>query len=48
MACEEPIATQETSFLKALESADRYAIEQGELVIHSSALAEPLRFARKE
>lgn len=48
MACAEPTAAQEAKFLKALESAERYAIERDELVIHSTALAEPLRFARKE
>ena len=46
MACEEPIATQEANYLKALESAERFAIEGDALVIHSTALPEPLRCAR--
>ncbi len=46
MACAEPLSSQETKYLKALESAERFAIEGGGLVIHSSALPEPLRFAR--
>jgi heat shock protein HslJ len=46
MACEEPLATQETKYFKALESAEHFAIEGDRLVIHSSGLAEPLRFAR--
>jgi heat shock protein HslJ len=46
MACAEPLAAQEAKYLKALESAERFAIEGDGLVIHSSDLAEPLRFAR--
>ena len=46
MACAEPLATQEAKYLKALESAERFAIEGDGLVIHSSGLAEPLRFTR--
>ena len=48
MACADPLATQEAKYLKALESAERFAIEGDELVIHSSALAEPLRFSAHE
>ena len=47
MACEEPIATQEANYLKALESAERFAIEGDGLVIYSSTLVEPLRFTRE-
>jgi putative lipoprotein len=46
MACAEPLASQESKYLKALESAERFAIEGDELVIHSSVLPQPLRFTR--
>ena len=46
MACAEPLATQEAKYLKALESAERFAIEGDALVIHSRDTAAPLRFAR--
>jgi heat shock protein HslJ len=46
MACAEPLSTQEAKYLKALESAERFAIEGDELLIHSSGLAEPLHFTR--
>jgi putative lipoprotein len=46
MACAEPLASQESKYLKALESAERFAIEGDGLVIHSSVLPEPLRFTR--
>ena len=46
MACAEPLSSQETKYFKALESAERFTIEGDSLVIHSSALVEPLRFTR--
>ena len=46
MACAEPLAAQEASYLKALESAERFAIDGDSLAIHSRELAEPLRFTR--
>lgn len=33
MACEEPIMTQETRFLTALQGAERYEVDQGQLTI---------------
>jgi heat shock protein HslJ len=46
MACEEPLAGQEAKYLKALESAERFAIEGDALVIHAQGMAAPLRFTR--
>jgi putative lipoprotein len=46
MACAEPLASQEATYLKALESAERFAIEGSALTIHSNVMAEPLRFTR--
>ncbi|BAU10933.1 hypothetical protein LEP3755_14250 [Leptolyngbya sp. NIES-3755] len=33
MACEEPIMSQETRFLTALQGAERYEVDQGQLTI---------------
>ena len=46
MACAEPLASQEAKYLKALEAAERFAIDGDALVIHAQGIAEPLRFAR--
>jgi heat shock protein HslJ len=46
MACAEPLASQEAKYLRALESAERFAIEGNALAIHSRDLPAPLRFTR--
>jgi heat shock protein HslJ len=47
MACpEEALANQEAKYLKALEGAERFAIEGTALEIHSRGMTEPLRFTR--
>jgi heat shock protein HslJ len=47
MACPEPLMDQETRFFRALESAERWTIDdQGMLVMHSAGADEPSRFAR--
>ncbi len=46
MACAEALANQEASYFKALEGAERFAIEGAALAIHSRGMAKPLRFSR--
>jgi heat shock protein HslJ len=47
MACMTPgVSDQEDLYLKALGAATRYALENGDLLIYSDAVAKPLRFAR--
>jgi putative lipoprotein len=46
MACPEALMDQETRFFQALQSAERWTIdEQGLLLIYSRDAAEPSRFA---
>lgn len=48
MAClEEARMDQETRYFKALEDADRYAIEGTTLTIHAAGMDQPLRFSRR-
>jgi heat shock protein HslJ len=44
MACEEPKQTVETTYLQALEAADAWSIDRGELVLSSNG-DETLRFS---
>ena len=44
MACEEPKMAAETAYLPALEAADSWAVEDGELIL-SSGGEETLRFS---
>jgi heat shock protein HslJ len=47
MACmNNGVSDQEDRYLKALGAATRYALENGDLLIYSDAVAKPLRFAR--
>jgi heat shock protein HslJ len=46
MACEEPIASQEAKYLKALEGAEHFVIEGDSLSIRSRELPAPLIFKR--
>jgi heat shock protein HslJ len=48
MACPEPLANQETNYLKALERAQSFVIEGTSLAIHSRDLSSPLLFSRVE
>lgn len=48
MAClNESIMQQETTYLRALEKADRYKVEGKTLWVYSASLAKPLRFTRE-
>jgi heat shock protein HslJ len=47
MACmDNGVSDQEDRYFKALGSATRYALENGDLLIYSDAAAKPLRFTR--
>jgi len=47
MACmSDGAGEQEDRYLKTLDAATRYALENGDLLIYSDAAAKPLRFAR--
>jgi heat shock protein HslJ len=48
MACAEPLANQETNYLKALERAESFVIEGTSLAIQSRDLPAPLLFSRVE
>ncbi len=46
MACPEAVSNQESKYLEALQSAERFTIDGSTLLIHSRGKEEPLRFAR--
>lgn len=46
-ACVPAVMDQETKYLKALESAERIALEGPYLLVFSKGLEKPLRFTRK-
>lgn len=46
MACVEAVAMQEGKYLKALEAAERFAIDGSILLIYSKGMDKPLRFTR--
>jgi putative lipoprotein len=48
MSCAEPLANQETNYLKALERAESFVIEGASLAIRSRDLPSPLLFSRIE
>ena len=48
MSCAEAVGTQETTYLKALQDAERFTLEGSLLLISSKGMDKPLRFARKE
>jgi putative lipoprotein len=46
MACVEALMNQEGKYLKALGSAERYALSGDQLLVYSKGLDQPLRFTR--
>ena len=46
MACAEAVAIQEGKYLKALEAAERFAIDGSVLLIYVKGMDKPLRFTR--
>jgi heat shock protein HslJ len=46
MACAEPVITQETRYLRALQAAERFAWKDPYLVIYCKGFEKPLRFTR--
>jgi putative lipoprotein len=44
MACAEAVMNQETRYLKALQGADRFALEGPYLLIYAKGIEKPLRF----
>ena len=48
MSCAEAVGTQETTYLKALQDAERFTLEGSLLLISSKGMGKPLRFIRKE
>jgi heat shock protein HslJ len=46
MACPEAISNQESKYLEALQSAERFTVDGSTLSIHSPGTKEPLRFER--
>ena len=47
MACAEAVMNQETRYFKALQDAERYALEGPYLLIYVKGTAQPLRFTRE-
>jgi heat shock protein HslJ len=46
MACPEPVMSQETKYLRALQGAERFAWKDPYLVIYCKGFEKPLRFTR--
>lgn len=46
MACPEAVMNQEAKYLKALQDAERYALDGPFLLIHARGMDRPLRFTR--
>jgi heat shock protein HslJ len=46
MACAEPVDNQETTYLKALQDAERFEISGDTLSIYAKDLEKPLRFKK--
>ena len=46
MACPEAVMAQESAYFKALQDAERYAIDGSSLLIYSRGTDKPLRFSR--
>ena len=47
MACAGPVGTQETTYFKALQQAERFAFDGPALLIYSMGMDQPLRFVRE-
>lgn len=45
--CRPPAIKQETRYLKALQSAERIALDGSALFIYSTGIAKPLRYSRR-
>ncbi len=48
MACDDAVNDQETKYIKALSSAQRYEIQDSFLLIYSAELEQPLKFVRAD
>jgi heat shock protein HslJ len=48
MACTPAVADQETKYLRALEGAERIALNGPHLFIYSKGVEKPLRYTRKQ
>jgi putative lipoprotein len=48
MSCEEAVNNQESKYLRALGSAERFVLEAQSLLIYCTGMERPLRFTRKE
>ena len=46
MACPEAVMSQESAYFKALQDAERYAVEGSSLLLYSRGMDKPLRFSR--
>ena len=46
MACAEAVTSQETRYLKALQDAERYALDGPYLLIYAKGVSQPLRFTQ--
>ena len=44
MACTEAVAMQEVSYIRALQSAERYVLQRTALLIYVRGMQDPLRF----
>ena len=44
MMCEPEVSNQETQYLKALETVQRFAVKDGKLYLYLSGSVQPLRF----
>jgi heat shock protein HslJ len=44
MACTEAVAMQEVSYMRALQSAERYVLQGASLLIYIKGMQSPLRF----
>lgn len=48
MACEDEVSRQETAYLQALETAERFERDDTTLTIYSRGMERPLRFRRRD
>ena len=46
MACLDAVMSQESAYFRALQDAERYAIDGPSLLIYSRGTDKPLRFSR--
>lgn len=43
MACAEAVMNQETKYLKALQDAERFSVEETTLLVYAKGLEKPLQ-----